>query len=194
MGKKLTLEEHRLWVIFHQTHDLMTKYEDKVLESENITREQFLVLWLMEFMNHASNNPITITDLAAGLYRNVNSISALIDRMEKAGLIRKIRDLPDRREIRLEITEEGEERFNRALKPDTKIIKSMFSVLTKEEIQVLTNLLKRLKVKVNEDAGFEKIKMDPELSDRKKILEFLKKEQIRAKLSEKSGSNLSYSP
>lgn len=178
MVKTITLDEHRLWVVFHQTLDLITKYEDKILEVANISREQFLVLWLMEFMKVVSHDPIIMTELSSSLYRNLNSISAIIDRMQKIGLIEKVRDLPDRRTIRLNTTIKGDNTFNKAIKVDKKVIKSLFSIFSDDEVRILLSLLKRLKAKINIDAGFEEVKTDPTLNNHKKIVEFLKKESV----------------
>jgi DNA-binding MarR family transcriptional regulator len=90
MKRHLTVDEHRLWVTLHQTHDLLVKYEDKVLADPGLTKEQHLILWLIEFMSDGNDNPVILSDLASSLFRNLNSISAIINRMEKNGLIKKI--------------------------------------------------------------------------------------------------------
>lgn len=178
MTEKITLDEHRLWVIFHQTYDILTKCEEDVLEGTGITNQQFLVLWLMQFMTEVSASPITITDMAPSLFRSVNSISSIIDRMEQNGLVKKVRNLDDRRAIRLKVTRKGKETFNNALKPSRSLIKKVFSVFTDEELQTLLLLLKKLKTEVINECGVGEVKVDPELSNPKKIEQFLSSEKI----------------
>jgi len=175
MKRHLTVDEHRLWVIIHQTHDLLARYEDKVLEEVGLTREQQLILWLMEFMSEGNDNPVILSDLASSLFRNLNSISAIVDRMEKNGLIEKFRDLPDRRAIRLVVTPRGKETFNNAVSPNSLLIKRVFSNFSHEEMHTLRVLLKKLRTKIKEESDIGKIKMDPEMSNPERIERFLKK-------------------
>lgn len=178
MTKKVTLDEHRLWVIFHQTYDLITRYEENELVETGTTREQFLALWLMKFMGEVSDNPIKVTDLASSLYRSVNSTSSLVDRMERNGLIEKVRDIPDRRAIRLLVTPKGEEAFGIGLKSQRPLIKRIFSTFEDEDIKTLLSLLKKLKSKVQEESGSGEAKVDPELGNPRKISSFLRRENF----------------
>jgi DNA-binding MarR family transcriptional regulator len=168
------VEENIFWVVFHQTHDLIIKYEDNAFGSEEITREQFLILWMMKFMDVDGKSPVTITDLTSSLIRNVNSISAIVDRMEKRGLIKKIRDLPDRRAIRLTMTEKGIQVYKSALKQDKQIRKKIISIFSDKELRTLVALLKKMKKRITEENGLSDIKIDPEFSDRSSIAKFLK--------------------
>lgn len=178
MAKKVTLDEHRLWVIFHQTYDLITRYEESELVETGTTREQFLALWLMKFMGEVSDNPIKVTDLASSLYRSVNSTSSLIDRMEKNGLVRKVRDIPDRRAIRLLVTPKGDDAFEIGLKSQRPMIKRIFSTFKDEEIKKLLSLLRTLKSKVQEESDTVKAQVDPELGNPRKISRFLRRENF----------------
>lgn len=179
MTEKITLDEHRLWVIFHQTYDILTRWEEDEISKTGITNQQFQVLWMMEFMTASSDNPIIITDLAPSLVRSINSISSIIDRMEQKGLVEKVRDLKDRRAIRLKITPKGDEIFNRALKSGREMINSIFSAFTEEERQTLQVLLKKMKTRVIEEYGIKDLKVDPELSNRQKIANFMDKYYIQ---------------
>lgn len=169
------IEESLFWVIFHQTHDLIVKYEDNAFSSEEITREQFIILWMIRFMDVNGKNPITITDLTSSLIRNVNSISAIIDRMEKRGLVKKIRDLPDRRALRLKMTEKGKQVFLTTTKQDTQIRRKIISAFSEDEIRTFEVLLKKMKKTIIEGDNLPDIKIDPEFSDLSNIRKFLNK-------------------
>lgn len=171
----LSVDEHRLWVIFHQTHDLLGKYEDKVLEDAHLTKEQHLILWLIEFMTDGNDNPVILSDLASSLFRNLNSVSTIVNRMEKNGLIKKYRDLPDQRAIRLVVTPKGKEAFRNAIIPNGLLIKEVFSAFSEDEMATLITFIKKLREQIYTKSGLEKVRMDPEMSDRKRITKFLKK-------------------
>jgi DNA-binding MarR family transcriptional regulator len=173
--EKITLDEHRLWVLLRQTYYLITQCEEDASNGTGVTAQQLVVLWLMQFISNISNKPIIITDLAPSLYRSVNSISTIIDRMEKNGLVKKIRDLPDRRSVRLQITRTGEKKYIEALKPNREMIKRLLSVYSDEELETFINLLRKLKKKATEEPYIEELTVDPELSDPAMITDFLNK-------------------
>jgi DNA-binding MarR family transcriptional regulator len=173
--EKITLDEHRLWVLLRQTYYLITQCEENASNGTGVTAQQLVVLWLMQFISNITNKPIIITDLAPSLYRSVNSISTIIDRMEKNGLVKKIRDLPDRRSVRLQITPAGEKKYIEALKPNREMIKRLLSVYSDEELETFIRLLRKLKKKATEEPYIEELTVDPELSDPAMITDFLNK-------------------
>ena len=175
MKAKITFNEYRLWVIFNQTHHLIAKCSENALSKAGSTDQQYLMLWIMQFMAEVNGGLITITDLAPILYHNVNTVSSMIDRMEKKGLVEKIRDLADRRSIRLKITPKGEEVFSNASKPSRELIKRLFSVFSDEELATLISLMKKLKTKISEELGIEDVKSNPDLNDPARIISFLNK-------------------
>jgi DNA-binding MarR family transcriptional regulator len=133
------------------------------------------MLWIMQYMTEVSGDPITITDLAPVLYHNVNTVSSMIDRMEKKGLVEKIRDLADRRAIRLQITPEGGEVFSNASRPSRELIKRLFSVFSDEELATLISMMEKLKTKIREELAIEEVELNPDLNDPARIVDFLKK-------------------
>lgn len=173
METEITPNEYHLWVIIHQIYDLITKWEDEVLTKKTISGKQFLVLWIMVYLSKVSNKPIILTDLIPLLYRSANSISSIIDRMEKNGLVKKARDLPDRRAVRLLITEKGEKTFKKAVTYQREMIKTLFSDLPDEELQSLLSSIRKLKKKVNETLHLNDVNTDPERSDPAKTAHFL---------------------
>jgi DNA-binding MarR family transcriptional regulator len=175
MEGKITAEEHRLWLFLRQIYSLITEVEERVAGRNGITSQQYIVLWMIEGMSKVIRGPITITDLAPHLYRRVNSISTGIDRMEKRGLVRKVRDLPDRRSIRIRITRKGHERLIESLKPYRKMVKRLLSVFSDDELQAFILLLKKLEKKVLEEPGIDEVKVNPSLRDAQEILKFINK-------------------
>ena len=73
---------------------------DQTLREQGLTMEQYLVLVNIRY----NNAPMRITDLAHWLERSTNSMSMLVDRMVKAGLLRRIRDKRDRRVVNVFLT------------------------------------------------------------------------------------------
>jgi DNA-binding MarR family transcriptional regulator len=175
MKGKITLEEYRLWVIFHLTNDLLLRAEENASTPTGITNQQFLVLWIMEFLTEVNGVPITITDLAPILHRSLNSVSLIVDRMEKTGLVKKVRDLPDRRAVRISPTKKADRIFLDSVKTNRDFIKSSFSIYTEEEQKQLLSLIRKLKNKLFKDLQLENMKSDPELNSPAQIMRFINK-------------------
>ena len=158
--EKLTSDEQNLWASIHQVHDIITQSEESVLKETDVTAQQLVVLGLMEFIKNRTGKPVIITDLASRLYRSITSISTIVYRMENKGLIEKLRDLPDRRAIRLKITRKGEKKHIEALEPNRRLIKSLLSVYSKDEMRTLTSLLLKLKRKAEDEHYVEPVDID----------------------------------
>jgi DNA-binding MarR family transcriptional regulator len=126
----------RLWFITHRTRDVLMNCEDKIFGEYGLTSEQYGVLAIMKLLN----DPVRVTDLARGLERSPNSVSMIVDRMVKAGFLRRLRDRSDRRVVNVVMTSKGEN----ALKPATlvglKFIREITSPLSDEDKRTFVRL------------------------------------------------------
>jgi len=133
----------RVWFVTHRTRDALSKCEDRVFAKYGLTSEQYSVLATMKSLEE----PVRITDVARLLERSTNSVSMIIDRMVKAGLVRRIRDRNDRRAVRLIVTAKSEA----ALKPATlaalEFIQEVTSPLSQEDKRTFVNLHEMVKAK-----------------------------------------------
>jgi len=130
----------RLWFVIHRTHEMLKMCEDRVFLEYKLTTEQYAVLVTIKYLD----DPVRPTDVARWLGRSPNSISMMVDRMAKAGLLRRVRDRKDRREVRLVITSKGET----ALKPATlagwEFIQKILSQVSHDDRHTLMRLLDTL--------------------------------------------------
>lgn len=131
------------WLLLHQTYNLVSKCEDIVFSKHGITTEQHAVLMAIKYIE----DPVRPTEVARWLDRNPNSISLIIDRMIKINLVKRTRDLPDRRSVRLEITGHGQKILDKASVSGWELTREILSELSDEELQTLTNLLERVRGK-----------------------------------------------
>jgi DNA-binding MarR family transcriptional regulator len=76
---------------------------DRALAGTNVSLPQALALTAIE----NAPQPLLLSGLAARLLQEAQSVTSLADRLERAGLARRVHDLPDRRAIRLELTDAG---------------------------------------------------------------------------------------
>jgi DNA-binding MarR family transcriptional regulator len=137
------------WILLRQAYNLVLKCEDLVFSEHELTTEQHSVLMAIKHIE----DPVKVTDVARWLDRSVNSVSMIIDRMVKAGLVRRRRDLPDRRAVRLIITSKAEEAFVPATVAGWELIQEILSSLSNEDILTLIRLLETLRDKTYDYLG-----------------------------------------
>lgn len=94
----------RLWRQLYRTYTLLKQCEDQVIEEHELTTEQYAVLVSISYLGE----PARITDIARWLERSTNSISMIIDRMVKGGLVKRARDKRDRRVVYVSKTSKAE--------------------------------------------------------------------------------------
>jgi DNA-binding MarR family transcriptional regulator len=133
----------RLWFLIHRVRDVLMTCEDQVFGEYDLTSEQYSVLMTIKYLRE----PVRVTDIAHWLERSTNSVSMIVDRMVKAGLLRRVRDRKDRRVVNVFITSKG----GKALKPATvtglEFIREVLSPLSYEDRRTLVSLLQTVKYK-----------------------------------------------
>src|SRR4030043_745247 len=150
----------RLWRQLYQTYTLLKRCEDSIFEEHGLTTEQYAVLVSIEFLGE----PARITDIARWLERSTNSISMIVDRMVKAGLIRRVRDKGDRRVVFVSKTSKAESRFKPATVASFEKIRKILSPISDKNRLVLLDLLGAVKYETlkgeNPGEEIEKVKKD----------------------------------
>jgi DNA-binding MarR family transcriptional regulator len=140
-NSKSTERALRLWRQIYQTYTLLKRCEDETSEEFGLTTEQYAILVSISYIGE----PARITDIARWLERSTNSISMIIDRMVKVGLVTRKRDRIDRRVVYVSMTSKGKV----ALKPvDVAILEVVLKILSPvsyEDQNTLLNLLGTVK-------------------------------------------------
>lgn len=131
----------KLWLLMHRVRDALVLCEDSILKEYGLTMEQFSVVAAVK----SRGGSLRPTDLSFILDRSTNSISMLVDRMVKAGLVRRTRDRIDRRVVRVSLTNKGEN----ALKPATpavwEFIQKILSPLPYKDKHTVASMLETLR-------------------------------------------------
>jgi DNA-binding MarR family transcriptional regulator len=131
----------RLWLLLHRVRDVLVRCEDSIFSQYGITYEQFTVLG----QTKARGGSMRIIDLARALECAPNSVSTLVDRMVKAGLVRRTRGRIDRREVRVSLTSKGENALKPAASAGWDFIQKTLSPISCEDKDALASLLETLK-------------------------------------------------
>jgi len=136
----------RAWFLSHRTHELLRRCEDKVYGGYNLTTEQYTMLAIIKYLDE----PVRITDVARWSGRSTNSISMIVDRMVKAGLVKRVRDRTDRRVVFVTITSKAENALEPATRAGLEFIQETLSPLSDEEKRTFVNLHEVVKHKALE--------------------------------------------
>ncbi|MDM4772998.1 MarR family winged helix-turn-helix transcriptional regulator [Solimonas sp. SE-A11] len=91
------------------------------------------------------NRPgMTVRELSASLLIHQSTASNLIDRIEKMGLVLKLRGEQDRRQVRLHATEEGRQVLSLAPEPAIGVLQAALQHLPAETLQGLEQHMRQL--------------------------------------------------
>jgi len=130
----------KLWLLLRRVGDALGLCHDLLYSKYGITWEQVSVLGAIK-----SRGPLRPSDLALILERTANSTSMLVDRMVKAGLVRRTRDRKDRRVVTVSLTEKGKAGVEPAIPAGWEFIQQILLPLSNDELSILTNLLETVK-------------------------------------------------
>lgn len=135
----------KAWMLLHRTRDLLFRCEDRVVGKFGLTAEQYSVLVAIKHLD----DPVRPTDVGRLVDHKVNTVSMIVDRMVNAGLVERLRDLPDRRAVRLVVTSKGEKALKPANPAVSKLIKEILSPVSREDMDTLAKLLETIRDKAH---------------------------------------------
>jgi len=131
----------RLWFLMHRDVGLFRLCEDQAYGEKGLTMEQFTVLAAVKQIGP----PAGIIQIAKWIGRSPNSITMIVDRMVKAGLVRRTRDRTDRRMVNVTPTSKAENLFALAIPAGWKFINKVMSPLSQEDRLTFARLLEAIR-------------------------------------------------
>jgi DNA-binding MarR family transcriptional regulator len=137
------------WALLRQAYNLILKCEDRVFSEYELTTEQHSLLMAIKNIG----GPVRITDIARWLDRSPNSVSMLVDRMVKAGLVKRARDRKDRRTVFVSMTTKAEKAYTPATAAGWELVQEILSPLSNEDKRTLIRLLEMLRNKAYDYLG-----------------------------------------
>lgn len=97
--------------------------------------------------------PMTASELARAAILTTGAMTAVLDRLEEQGLIRRQIDSEDRRARRITITEKGRTQVDRALEQRMAQHRALNAALSLEEREALSSILRKLLIAVEGEAA-----------------------------------------
>lgn len=120
------------------THEV-DRYSKYIQENYQITIPQLVCLREIN-----ENGPISLGALSKIVYVNSSTVTGIVDRLEKRNLVRRTRVSKDRRQIHVEITDEGIQFIANAPGPLEEKFAQRLNQLGKDEIKAILFAIERL--------------------------------------------------
>jgi DNA-binding MarR family transcriptional regulator len=127
--------------LLYQSFTAILKEIERSLAEVGISGPQAFALNCLKY----GTSPMTPVRLASYLAQESQSLTGLIDRMEAQGWVRRVRDLPDRRSLRVELTPAGEEKLAESERAGEPAMVRALAGFSPGELTELGDLLERLR-------------------------------------------------
>jgi len=145
-AKTLYDEYFVLWVMIAQTKDALLKARQRDYAQFNISNERRAVLWVIQ-NNGGEATPV---EIARQLFRELHSVTEMLNRMAKEGLVRKYKHNGKSKYV-IRLTRKGQDVFQQSLNNDTD--KKIFSILSEDEREQLMASLWKVRNKALSELG-----------------------------------------
>ena len=138
------------WILLAQTRRAMFRARNEKLLKFGISPRQAAMMFMILKLGEKA----TPSELARCLFREPHSVSELVERMEKAGLVRRVSDLAKKNLVRVELTDKGRDIYERSVSEEP--VHRILASLSKEEHYQLRTLFGKLWDGAVKELGIEK--------------------------------------
>ncbi|MCP9480738.1 MarR family transcriptional regulator [Shimia sp. CNT1-13L.2] len=136
-GTRDILDEMICFEVYNTEHAFTRLYKG-MLKDMNLTYPQFLVMLLLW-----QEDGQIVSAIGKRLGLESNTLTPLLKRLEKAGLVTRVRDPEDERRVRVSLTSEGRALRSRVKGIETCLIEA--TGMDMEELRVLLGSLRKLR-------------------------------------------------
>jgi DNA-binding MarR family transcriptional regulator len=130
--------DHDIWVLLDQAHFAVTRSRLLELAQYNLTKEQAQVLYVLKIRGGSA----TMNQIASFTLRQRHSVSTLVNRMEKAGLVKKVK-VSKEKVFKVIMTKKGKDRYEGVTRESIEMIFSSLSAADKRKLVLYLNQLQK---------------------------------------------------
>jgi DNA-binding MarR family transcriptional regulator len=131
--------EYDIWILLSRVYHVIAKLRNMELSKYGILPVQSYILFIIK----ALGNKTTPTEISGYVYQQRNSVSDILNRMVKQGLIVKTSKSGGKRRVLVTLTEKGKKAL--ALSENREYLHKVMSSLTEERIRQLESALEILR-------------------------------------------------
>lgn len=133
----------KLWKTMHDACDLLTRCEESIYGETGVSGTQCSVLMTLARQRERPS----ITALALLLNRNVNSMSAIIDRMERNDLVKRMKHNGGKTSV-IALSTMGKRISGLASEKERKLVDRMLSENSLEDLKTCLRVMERMKIEL----------------------------------------------
>ncbi len=127
-----------LQALLHSTNETIQRAVKLELAQYHISQSQVLILHMLV----KKSDMLTLNQLAESSTKELNSVTTLIDRMQKNELVKKVKNEGENKTY-VALTEKGRDLYNNTITEHAIML--IFDILTEPEKEQLTGLLEKLR-------------------------------------------------
>jgi len=146
-------EEYRLWMLLNQVDTGMGKARENEVRPFGISAWQSGLMWILK----AAREPCTLAEISQAMFREPHTVSEMVTRMQKRGLVKKTRSRTNKSQVTVTLTKKGEEVFEQQSQA-REVIGRIFSCLSHKELENLGLYLEKLRARM-----LDELAVKPEL-------------------------------
>lgn len=124
-----------------RTYQAFSSYSDGHIRELGLTSPQFDVIATL-----GDTQGMSMKDLAAATLVTKGTLTGIVDRLEKKGLLRREIPPENRRSFTIVLTEKGETLFQKVFPEHVTYLQQRFEKLSSDELKSLHDLLKKLRL------------------------------------------------
>ena len=152
VGEMVPDEDFALWVLVAQTKDAILRARQTEYVRFGISNERRTVLWIIQ----SYGGRATPVEIARRFFRELQSITEMLKRMEKDGLVSRHKG-SGRSKTEVRLTDKGLDILKQSLR--NEVDKRIFSVLSPEEREELAASLWKLRTRALEELGLRDMEL-----------------------------------
>ena len=148
-------EDQDLWLLLTHTRYAIFRAREKELQRYGVSPEQVGLLFVVQ----ALGNKTTPAALARHIIRQPHTVSALVDRMARRGLVKKVKDLDRKNLVRVVMTEKGKKTYDLSTKRGP--IHRIFNTMDAKEKKAFRGHLEKLLATARKEIGLDRDELPP---------------------------------
>jgi DNA-binding MarR family transcriptional regulator len=137
--------DYSLWYTIRRAHEAIHKVRKSEIRPYKLSTVETGVLLIV----HKAKNDITPAEISRQLLKDPHSISQLLGRMEKKGLLQNIRGYRKKNMVQVKLTEKGQKAFK--LSESGNKVSDIMNVLSEREKKQLVKSLDKLRERAMEE-------------------------------------------
>lgn len=150
--------DHRVLQALRQVIRAVDSHSRQLFGQYRITGPQLITLLTVE-----KHEPVTASAIASNIHLSPSTVVGILDRLESKGLIRRNRDLKDRRLVWISLTEQGKVLVSNAPSPLQDSLAEAIRKLPEAELVMIVESLERIVrlMQMHESAATPILEMGP---------------------------------